>query len=732
LWWIAPDRAPGGLAVLGLALVPPAACAAVTARRAGRERMPQRLDWLALGAAAITGGMLLAVRPWERNGARVLHVAVVVVAAIAVTRLLRRASGQDDLRSLLDVTVGALGRVGAALVGLAAPVSDGWGVPAWRLPGYLGGVAVVVAVALGVTVGRRAGTARRAPPALDAAAAARVSRADAARILLALFVAVVALVDVLLAAREPRSPVALALELAWGSAAVFVAALTRGRLPEGVLAVDPPPPRALTLADVGALAGLGVLVAGPIVTVPAAAVGLAGASLLLAGARANLAAVQARRVDESRREARTDDLTGLPNRRAFYEHLHHSLQGRPESHELAVLVVDLDRFKEINDSLGHVAGDDLLRLIAARLEGRLARGELLARLGGDEFGLVVEGTEVRARAVARRLRRQLDAPFEVAGLTLRAEASIGIARWPEHGPVGERLLARADIAMYRAKAARSGVETYRQQNDGPSRERLASIEALRAALPRSDIVLHYQPKIDVRTGRTVGVEALARWRRHDRLVSPAAFIPLAEQAGLLPELTRVVLDDSLAQLRRWQLRGVPVSSVAVNVSASCLLAPGFPSRVARALARAGQRADRLTIEITEDTVVSDPERCQRVLAELRREGVRLSLDDYGTGYSSLSMLRQLSLDELKLDRSFGLAADADARAGAIVRSTAGLARALGLSLVVEGVETVGTLALLRESGCDVAQGFLFAQPLPAAELESWLADHEVRSGVHAG
>jgi EAL domain-containing protein (putative c-di-GMP-specific phosphodiesterase class I) len=286
--------------------------------------------------------------------------------------------------------------------------------------------------------------------------------------------------------------------------------------------------------------------------------------------------------------------------------------------------------------------------------------------------------------------------------------------------------------MYRAKAARSGVETFRHQGDGPSRERLTSIEELRAALPRGDIVVHYQPKIDVHTGRTVGVEALARWRRHERLVSPAAFIPLAEQAGLLPELTRIVLDQSLAQLRRWQLRGVPIRSVAVNVSASCLLAPGFPSRVARALARAGQPADRLTIEITEDTVVSDPERCQRVLAELRREGVRSSLDDYGTGYSSLSMLRQLSLDELKLDRSFGLAADADARAGAIVRSTAGLARALGLSLVVEGVETADTLALLRESGCHVAQGYLFSPPLPADELEAWLMDQDIGSSAHAG
>jgi EAL domain-containing protein (putative c-di-GMP-specific phosphodiesterase class I) len=282
-------------------------------------------------------------------------------------------------------------------------------------------------------------------------------------------------------------------------------------------------------------------------------------------------------------------------------------------------------------------------------------------------------------------------------------------------------LARADIAMYRAKSARTGVEVFRFQGDDPSRERLASIEALRAALPRDEIRLHYQPKIDVSRGDIVGFEALARWRRRDgRMISPPIFIPLAEHAGLMPDLTRVVLDGALHQMAEWDRRDVRVGSMAVNVSATCLLDPGFPAMVVDALGRSGIGATRLTIEITEDTVVGDPELCGRVLSMLRRVGVRLSLDDYGTGYSSLSMLRQLPLDELKLDRSFGLAADLDPRAGAIVRSTAALARELGLTLVAEGIETAETMALLRECGCQVAQGFLFATALPAHEVEEWL------------
>jgi diguanylate cyclase (GGDEF)-like protein len=420
-------------------------------------------------------------------------------------------------------------------------------------------------------------------------------------------------------------------------------------------------------------------------------------------------------------EGRTDALTDLASRQAFYEGLRRSLADRDPADGLAVLVIDIDRFKEINDSLGHVSGDELLCHIADRLAAHLEPGEILARLGGDEFGLVLVGNELRARATARRLRRELDAPFLVSGLSLRVEASVGIALWPTHGAAGERLLARADIAMYRAKSARSGVEVFRFQGDDPSRERLASIEALRAALPRDEIRLHYQPKIDVSRGDIVGFEALARWRRPDgRMISPTIFIPLAEHAGLMPDLTRVVLDGALHQMAEWDRRDVRVGSMAVNVSATCLLDPGFPAMVVEALGRSGIGATRLTIEITEDTVVGDPELCGRVLSMLRRVGVRLSLDDYGTGYSSLSMLRQLPLDELKLDRSFGLAADLDPRAGAIVRSTAALARDLGLTLVAEGIETAETMALLRECGCQVAQGFLFATALPAHEVEEWL------------
>ncbi len=482
----------------------------------------------------------------------------------------------------------------------------------------------------------------------------------------------------------------------------------------------------------GAIAALGILVAGQYGRLPLAAVVLAALTLVGAAARLLLTVGELRTLAVRRAEARTDELTGLPNRRAFAEHLRDQLHRRHPVRRAAVLLLDFDRFKDVNDSLGHGAGDELLSELGRRLAGVLYPGEFLCRLGGDEFAVFLDGGSDRsARSLAERLRRAAVAPQQVAGVTLRVDASVGIALWPGHGQTPEALLARADIAMYRAKAARTGVEVFSFESEAPTRERLQRTEALRQAILDGGVICHYQPKYE-RDGTTLaGVEALARWVRPGGqggrggqggpvVVPPNDFIPLAEQAGLLPELTAVVLARSLAHLATWDDQSIFVPSVAVNVSASSLLQPGFAERVRAQLRTAALPGSRLVVEITEDTVIADPVGCARVLTELRAAGVGTSLDDYGTGYSSLALLRDLPLDEIKLDKSFGMQMCDDNRTSQIVASTVNLAHALGVRLVMEGVETDAALAQLQAMGCDVVQGFLFSKPLPPAELQALL------------
>ena len=432
--------------------------------------------------------------------------------------------------------------------------------------------------------------------------------------------------------------------------------------------------------------------------------------------------VAARRNDQVaqlRAVALTDELTGLANRRALFVELRAVLDRRHPARPWAVLLLDLDRFKDVNDSLGHDAGDELLRKVAARLAGVLQpRGGLLARLGGDEFALLLDGaSEQAAQHTARMLQQELDRAFRVRGLDLRVGGSMGIAMWPRHGQSGRELLARADIAMYRSKAARCGPVLFSFDGDAMCRETLETIEALRACIDDRGLELHYQPKVDVSTGRVVGVEALARWRRVDGvLVGPDAFLPLAERANLMPELTDGVLRGALDQLLSWARDDDLSLAVAVNVPASGLADERFPGRVAELLAERGLDPARLTIELTETTVMADPQRCAAVLRSLRQVGVKIALDDFGAGYSSLALLDELPLDEIKLDKRFGLRAPEDRRSAAIIRSTAALARSLGLPLVVEGVETAHTRDLLEQCGVQWAQGYLFCRPVPAAEL----------------
>ncbi|MDP5183999.1 EAL domain-containing protein [Blastococcus sp. BMG 814] len=450
---------------------------------------------------------------------------------------------------------------------------------------------------------------------------------------------------------------------------------------------------------------------------------LALGAVLAALARTALTFRAVRALADSRRQARTDELTGLPNRRSVFEALDAGDERLLAGEEMAVLVLDLDRFKEINDSLGHGVGDALLREVGTRLRSQVREGDLLARLGGDEFVVLARDLDARgARALAERLRTHLQRPFRLGGMELAVDAAAGIAVGPEHSRNAAELLQLADLAMYSAKSGRLGAAVYDEDRDGHGRHRLEDIAALRRALETGELVLHYQPKLDLPTGTVAGVEALARWQHPTRgLLYPDAFIDLAESAGLMAQLTTRVIDMALAQCRRWADQGRSLT-MAVNVSPSNLVDQGFPDDVARLLAVHGLPAGSLVLEVTESLLMEDRERAVRVLTRLRDAGVGVAIDDYGTGHSSLAYLAALPVTELKLDRTFIAAMTGSARAASIVTSTLQLAHALDLVLVAEGAEDAATVAALAELGCDVVQGYHLSRPLPPEQLEAWLQE----------
>jgi diguanylate cyclase (GGDEF)-like protein len=436
---------------------------------------------------------------------------------------------------------------------------------------------------------------------------------------------------------------------------------------------------------------------------------------------AELRAVEQQRLHQLATEAHVDPLTGLANRRRFIEQVEATVYARPDR-SCAVLMIDLDRFKEINDSFGHSVGDDLLRLVGPRLGSSLAPGDLLARMGGDEFAVLLPDAGVeRARDVAEAISTALRDPFVLGDMPLHVDASIGIALCPDHGRDRSLLLARADTAMYVAKRGRDDHQVWAPDGAPDSRDRLQTLEQLRDALETEQLLPHYQPKLDLHTGVVTGVEALVRWDHPDRgMLHPDVFLGLAEQAGLMRRLALHVLERSLRDLRCWRAAGHDLS-VAVNLSMSNLQDVALPEQVAMLLEATGVPADVLTLEITEHVLMADAARSHQVLAGLRALGVRLSIDDYGTGYSSLAYLRALPVHELKLDRSFITHLTSDPRAAAIVRSTLQLGQELGMTIVVEGVEDGQALATLRQWGCDVAQGYHIARPMPAGSFLDWLA-----------
>ncbi|MFG2920122.1 putative bifunctional diguanylate cyclase/phosphodiesterase [Streptomyces sp. NPDC048305] len=417
-----------------------------------------------------------------------------------------------------------------------------------------------------------------------------------------------------------------------------------------------------------------------------------------------------------------DPLTGLPNRQWLLERTWTELEEADATGARTGLVlIDLDRFRAVNDTLGHLAGDRLLLQIAERLRLALPRGAEAARLGGDEFAVLLPAADsiTSVQRIARHLVAALSSPLDLDGLTLVLEASAGVAVHPDHAQDAEGLLRRADVAMYQAKRDRTGVEVYESKRDSNTPDRLGLLGDLRRALDAQEVELHYQPKVRF-DGQVAGLEALVRWVHPERgRVPPDEFIAIAESSGLMPHLTEYVLETALAQVARWRAQGLFVP-VAVNVSPRDVHTPGFAGSVAARLARHGVPAGALQLEITEHVLLEDPQRAADTLAGLTGHGVKMSLDDFGTGYSSLVHLRKLPVSELKIDRSFVARLAVDNEDAEIVRCTIDLAHSLGLVVVAEGVEDDETWERLRDLRCDAVQGWLVAAAMPPQETTAWL------------
>ena len=426
-------------------------------------------------------------------------------------------------------------------------------------------------------------------------------------------------------------------------------------------------------------------------------------------------------------QALHDALTDLPNRTLLFDRIERAVTAARRTEGVtAVLLLDLDHFKEVNDTLGHHNGDLLLQEVATRFSSVLRAADTLARLGGDEFAVLLPAVEdgTAAADVAHRLTDCLRDPITIEGLSVSVGVSIGIALAPEHADSPQLLLQRADVAMYAAKGSRTGIADYAVELDTYSPDRLTLLAELREAIERNQLLLHYQPKSDVFTGELLGVEALVRWQHPTRgLIPPDTFVPLAEHSGLIDELTAWVLDRALRSGAEWRADGADLT-VSVNVSVRNLADPNFPDKVSASLLRHSTPAGRLVLEITETSLMADPDTALDVLRRLKSLGVKLSIDDYGSGYSSLAYIQQLPVDELKIDRGFVRQLGDNERDQAIVRSTIELGRNLGLRVVAEGVENAVAWNALSDLRCDELQGYYLCRPLPAEELLRWLSTYQ--------
>ncbi|SNR45781.1 putative bifunctional diguanylate cyclase/phosphodiesterase [Blastococcus mobilis] len=694
-----------------------AAACVVAARRVRTERVA----WAALAVALTLGAVGNALRvlsaglDGDEPSSALSHVvtlAAYLVMYVPVVVLIRARVPRFHPSMWLDGVVAALGSLSAGVAFLLGPHlrTDSGAAPVTAVD-LVAPVTTVLLIAVVMAVGGILGV-----------------RLDRTFVLLGAGLVLICVSDVILFALKVQGAYVDGgpLELGW-LASVVLAAAAAERAVERPAPVDAPGSRigwrllAVPLACL--MASLVVLSPGWSPPVPDIAGWLAIGCVLAGVVRIAVTFREVREYNQVKLESRTDELTGLANRRALLEQAQRVVASAGRERPAALLLLDLDGFKEINDSLGHSAGDDLLRQIGPRLRSSLRSDDLLARLGGDEFAVLMPAAEpAEARALAERLHDLLLAPFTVADIRLHVGVSIGVAATPAPATTVQELLHCADVAMYTAKRAREGVHVYVPDpvTGTAGSDRLRTMEELRTALDGDELRVFLQPQMDLRDGRIVGVEALVRWDHPTRgLLLPGHLLPAAEQAGLLRSLTDRVLELALAAAARWwRDRSVPVS---VNLSAGNVTDLDLAGKVAAALHRHGLPPQALTLELVEDTLMGDPERGRTVLADLRRSGVRTSIDDYGTGYSSLAYLRQLPADELKLDRSLTADVDRDPRAAAIVQSTVALAHALGLSVVAEGVETLATSTTLARLGCDVAQGYAIARPMPVDDFLRWLA-----------
>jgi diguanylate cyclase (GGDEF)-like protein len=424
--------------------------------------------------------------------------------------------------------------------------------------------------------------------------------------------------------------------------------------------------------------------------------------------------------------ARYDSLTGLPNRNMFLDELERAIaRAQRQGGEFAVCFIDLDRFKTINDTVGHAAGDQLLQAMAQRLQATLRKSDLVARLGGDEFVVMLEGGAEGGdlAVVAQKLLDAVGSPVELQGCSFLVTASIGIGRYPADGTDAATLLQHADAAMYLAKdCGKNNIQFYTAELADLAASQFELESALRLALARDELVLHFQPKVSVSSGRILGLEALVRWHHPTRgLVPPGEFIPLAEERGLIVPLGRWVMQQACRQIRDWRAAGLQVPPVAVNLSTRQFADDNLVDHLVSSMSACGVMATDIEVELTESVLMSDPERANEVLRRLHRMGVRIAIDDFGTGYSSLSYLKRFPADTVKIDRAFisGLPGDSDD--AAITQAVIAMAHSLGLQVVAEGVETDEQLAALQRLGCDEAQGFLLGRPVDAARTAVLLA-----------
>ena len=429
-------------------------------------------------------------------------------------------------------------------------------------------------------------------------------------------------------------------------------------------------------------------------------------------------------IAELEHKALYDNMTDLPNRNLFTDRLKLALAvARRAAKPLAIILLDIARLKEVNDILGHHNGDIVLLEVARRITMTLRESDTVARLSGDEFVILLPGADKDSAILAiEKIQQAMEPPALIDGGPLDIEVNMGVAVYPQHGEDPSLLLSRADVAMRIAKSEVSGFCIYESSQDPYSRRRLSLLGELRRAIAQSELVLYYQPQVDIASGKVMGVEALLRWpRTADDMVSPVEFIPLAEQTGLIRPLTLWVLEQAARQCGRWRATGLNLM-VSVNLSARNLLDPTLPDRLAEMLATCQVTSDCLMLEVTESAVMLQPERALQILTRLNAMGASLSVDDFGIGYSSLAYLKKMPVCELKIDQSFVFGMAQNENDAIIVRSTIDLAHNLGLKVVAEGVENQETLQLLASLGCDTAQGYLFARPMPPEEFSRWLSE----------